>query len=739
MDQVREIDERLPDMAAANERTAFRDLHPLLRPGSIAVVGASPSRLSQVRNFRRMDYQGDLFFVNPRYGEIDGMPCYPSIADLPEAVDLAYLLVNAGQVEEALTQAGEKGIRAAVVVASGFAETGATTAQDRLRTVAADLDMLVCGPNCTGILNFSEGIPTSISQVADLAERRQANTPATAFVSQSGAFGTTIAALALAEGIDLGYFIGSGNEACLELADYVGYLAEQDDVDSIACYIEQLRDGPRFLAASQKAWAAGKTVMVVKTGRSEPGKRAAQSHTASLAGHDEVYNAAFRQAHVIRAEDEGHLLDLLRWQGLRRLGSYPGGARTAIVTMSGGAGALLSDQCVAAGLSVPALAAPTQAALAPLWPPFASVQNPVDVTGVMVRDASNLPETLRIIGDDDDIDNLLVYVNLGHGVVDDIVDALVESAHRSKPIGMIWQQAPEAAVERLRGNRVPLFLQTRRAVVSLASWVAHFADPRADVAATSRAVEARADGDGNGATTSTTVMSEGPALEVLAGHGLPVVEHRRAVGLQQILEAAERIGYPCVLKVDSPLVPHRTEVGGVVTGITDQFKLDRAYQSIRDRLSTAGFAGIEDFLVESHVTAISELIIGIKSDPTFGQVLVVGMGGTWAELVRAVSRVVLPATREEIAEVIRTMPGIELIDGSRGRPVGDQHAVVDAAHTVARFATAHAGKLLELDVNPLMVLAKGHGVVAADALIIWSDTPATPGGSEVHPTSNSQP
>lgn len=724
MDQVRTFDEHRPEPVAADKRTDFRDLQPLLRPGSIAVVGATPSRLNQIWNFRRMGYQGNLLLVNPRYGEIDAMPCYPSIADLPEAVDLAYLLVNAGQVEEALTQTGERGIRAAVVVASGFAETGATAAQHRLRTVAANFDMLVCGPNCTGILNFSEGIPTSISQVADLAERRQADTPATAFVSQSGAFGTTIAALALAEGIDLGYFIGSGNEACLELADYVGYLAEQDDVDSIACYVEQLRDGPRFLVAARRAWAAGKTVMVVKTGRSEPGKRAAQSHTASLAGYDEVYDAAFRQAHVIRAEDEGHLLDLLRWQGLRRMGSDPRGVRTAIVTMSGGAGALLSDQCVAAGLSVPALSAPTQAALAPLWPSFASVQNPVDVTGVMVRDAGNLRETLRIIGDDDDIDNLLVYVNLGHDVVDDIVEALVQAAHRTKPVGMIWQQAPETAVERLRGNRVPLFLQTRRAVVSLASWVAHFADGRAGPAGPSRTVEAG--GDGRDATSPTTVMSEGPALEVLAGHGLSVVEHRRAVGLQQIVEAAERIGFPCVLKVDSPLVPHRTEVGGVVAGITDQLELDGAYRSIQDRLGTAGVAGIEDFLVESHVTAISELIIGVNRDPTFGQVLVLGVGGIWAELVRAVSRVVLPATRHEIAEAVCTMPGIELINGARGRPVGDQQAVVDAAQAIAQFATAHTGTLLELDVNPLMVLAKGHGVVAADALIIWSDAPVMP-------------
>ncbi len=697
----------------------FVDLRTLVSPRSVAIVGASATKTQQITNFRRMGFDGVLYAVNPGHDEIDGVRCFKTLADLPQAVDLAYILVGASQVEGVLREVGERGIPAAVVVASGFAETGRSDAQARLGQIARDSGVLLCGPNCTGILNLEEGIPASISQVADIAERRAPGGRCTAFVSQSGAFGTTIAALALEEEIGLGYFVGCGNEAALTVADYVNYFAGHDGVDTIACYIEQLRDGSRFLAAARAAWQAGKVVIAVKSGRSEAGQRAVRSHTASIAGEDSVYDAAFRQAHVIRAEDEGHILDLLKWQQMRRRGIAPRGRRTAIVTMSGGAGALLSDLCAGQSLPVEALSQATQARIRPLWPPFASMQNPIDVTGVLVRDAGNLPETLAVLEADDDVDNILLYVNLGHHAADQIADAA--ASEKSKPLGFVWQQAPKDSAAKLRRLGVPVFNHTRRAVVSLASWLSHSHDDSA-----LEAVDRAADGQYPVSTDQRSVTSEGEALAILEGYGLEVVEHRQAAGWREIREAAGDVGYPCVLKVDSPLVPHRSDIGAVVVGIGDETQLEQAYGSIRQNLDRAGLSAIGSFLVEPHLTPLAELLLGVKADSTFGHVLVVALGGIWAEQLHSACQVILPASRDEIADAILRIPGIEIIRGARGRPPADLDSIFSAAEAVARFAAAQGHALRELDVNPLMVLEPPQGSVAADALIIWdgSEKPA---------------
>lgn len=667
-----------------------------------------------------MGYGGTVFPVNQRYESVSGLKCFPSIGALPRTVDLAYILVNAQQVDGILEEAGESGIPAAIVVASGFAEIGETERQERLRDVSDRFDMLVCGPNCTGVLNFNDSIAASISQVSDIAQRRRVpDEPAVAFVSQSGAFGTTIASLAIAEGIDLCYFISCGNEACLGLPDFLEYLVEQDEVDAIACYIEQLRDGPRFIAACERAWTVGKPIIVVKSGRSEAGSKAVHSHTGSLAGEDSTYDVAFRRGHVIRAEDEGHLVDILRWQGLGRRGAFPRGRRVGIVTMSGGAGALLSDQCAGSGLAVPLLASRTRDAIVPLWPAFASVRNPIDVTGTMVRNAEHLQETLDAVCADENIDNVLLYVNLGHEVVSQITDAVLVAREHGKPIGVIWQQAPAEASAALRGGGIPLFNHTRRAAVSLGTWVAHWADEGEERPSPGGGRRQAGPGSKKDDLELDSVTSEGAALDLLATFGVPIISHEEAKSFAEVQRIAREIGYPCVLKVNSPLVPHRSEMGGVVTGIGNEEELEQAFGAVRHALEEAGLSRVDSYIIEPHVNPLAEVIVGVKRDPTFGHVLIVGMGGIWAELFESVSRVLLPADAKEIERTVLGMRGIETLQGWRGQPRGDVVSLIEATVGVARFAMAHGARLAELDVNPVMVFGEGRGVLAADSLIIW--------------------
>lgn len=449
------------------------DLRPLLAPAAVAVVGASPDPGKvghrPLRFLLDHGYRGRIYPVNPGYPEILQLRCYPSLRDLPEVPEAVAIIVAAARVPEVLAEAAALGVRAAVIISSGFAEAGPAGArlQEEVAEIARRSGMAVCGPNTVGLVHTGCNLALTFSEA--LTRGRLLPGPV-GFVSQSGAFGTVILALARERGIGIRTYINSGNEAHLELADYLAHLVADPEIRVIGGYVEGIRNGPAFLAAARQALARRKPVVLVKVGRSERGTRAAACHTGAAAGLDQEYEAAFHAAGIIRARDEQELLDLLEaFQAVPRL---PRGRRVAVVTMSGGAGILLADQLAELGLELADLTPDTAARLRRLLPPYASILNPIDVTGQFVTSSAGLAEVLAAVAADPQVDSVVVFTGLAWATGEGWSDGMRQAAAAAgKPLLAVWPAAAGEPVARLRAAGVPVLGSPHRAAAALAALV----------------------------------------------------------------------------------------------------------------------------------------------------------------------------------------------------------------------------------------------------------------------------
>ncbi|MBI2878161.1 MAG: CoA-binding protein, partial [Candidatus Rokubacteria bacterium] len=439
-------------------------LDPFFRPASIAILGASEDFVKisgrPLKFLLEKGYPGRIFPVNPKYERVAGLPCYPTITAIPEPVDLAIVAVPAALVPEALGLCAAKGVRSAVVFSSGFGEVGEEGArlERQLAEVARGSGLRLCGPNTLGFMNTFDRVMATFSQAGE----GEAPPGPVAFVTQSGAFGTAIFALARQRGLSFGYFVNSGNEADLELADLLDYVVADPRVRVVSGYIEGLKDGRRLLAVADRALELGKPVVIVKVGRSPAGARAALSHTGSLAGSDRVYSGVFRQKGVIRATQEEELLDLVSAFSLCPL---PGARGLGIVTQSGGAGVLMADRAEELGLAVPELADDTRTALRKVIPAFGSIKNPVDITAQFIADPALLQSALGIVLQDPGVDAVIFYLGLMERFADQVVANLREvHARTRKPLLVAWAAAPEPGLRALRESGICVMPSATRAV-----------------------------------------------------------------------------------------------------------------------------------------------------------------------------------------------------------------------------------------------------------------------------------
>lgn len=448
------------------------DLHALLDPGSIAIVGASADfkRINgrPLRFLLEYGYRGKLFPINPRYTEIAGVPCYPSVAQLPETPDLALIGLGAEATPGVLEECGRRGIRAAVVFSGGFGETGADgqALQDRLVEVAERYGVAVSGPNCLGFINFALKAACTFTATFDTVDLVPGRI---AFVSQSGALGAYIYALARERGLGFSYYVSSGNEARLDFANYLEFLVDNPETDVILGYLEAARDGSALLRAADRALAAGKPLVLLKVGRSSDGARAARSHTGSLAGSDRVYDAAFRQHGVVRADTIEGMLDIAY---LATVGHVPRGPGVAVSTISGGAGVVLADEIERFGLTLAPLTPETLRALDGLVPAFGSIRNPVDTTATPLNDPDILRGCLAALARDPTVDTVIPF----NGPLAEYADRLVEAtsavaADTSSLILANWLLAPPEARRTLESRGVPVFDDPSRAVRALGALV----------------------------------------------------------------------------------------------------------------------------------------------------------------------------------------------------------------------------------------------------------------------------
>lgn len=692
-------------------------LDPLLAPRSIAMVGASNNAgriggmpLDLLRHF---GFRGAVYPINPKYDEVFGYRCYPDVESLPEAPDLVVLAIAAEDVTPMLERCHAKGIPAAIVYAAGFAEAGEEGArlQRTLEQFAQRTGMVVAGPNCMGFANLNLHAYTAFASVFRNVPP-QTGPGRASVITQSGNVCSAVFALIRRLGVPVSHFINTGNEACVEFSQYLEYMAQDGQTDCVIGYVEQLRDGPRFIDAALAFARARKPLVIYKAGETEKGSEAVRSHTSALAGDLALYKAAFEQLNVIRGTDFAQMADLAYLSGFRQ---RTGGSRVAIVTMSGALGAILADKMIGAGLDVPTLSESLQQALRAGIPDYGMVSNPVDVTGNVVNSPEFVRTIFEALAQSSEIDTVVVYAP-GY-LLDRMADALAEVCARHSRLFVAIDTGAATCRERLVQAGVPVFDDIGRATQALApfcQWLARHA-------AVQRWAELRARQQrGDAASALPDRLNEYQTKRVLADYRVPAVSEVAANDIDAAAAAAARIGYPVAVKVLSADIAHKTEAGGVRLGIADESALRAACADI---LACAARydakARIDGFLVQPMATGgIAELIAGVTHDPVFGPALTVGLGGVLTELYRDASHRLLPVDEQMAAAMLRELKAWPLLDGFRGRPQADVDAACRAIAALSSAALALGPRAKEIEINPLQVRKQGEGAVALDALVL---------------------
>lgn len=700
------------------------DLERFFNPRAIAIVGASRDLDTisgqPLKFLKSHGYPGALYPVNPRYEEVAGVKCYAKLADLPEAPDLALILVNAARVADVLRQCGEKRVPYVIIFSSGFSEVGGggIDLQRELAAIAREFEIGVIGPNCQGMINIADRVFAGFGSVFNA----DYEPGAVSMVSQSGGFGFSVMNLSSKDGgLAFRQMVTTGNEIGVSTLDFIEYFIRDPQTELIAAYVEGLRDAWRLIDVGRKALDAGKPVLIWKVGNTEQGQRAAASHTANLGGAMALYKAAFRQAGILQVED---IQDVIDYGRAFRCGRLPRGNRLAIITISGGAGILMTDECIARGMQLAQLAPQTLEKLREFVPSFGSLLNPVDVTAAIFNDLSLINRTLRTIIEDPDVDCVaMINASLQGEIAARIASEIVAVAKETeKPLLLAWSArdvvAPEAYAL-LDAARIPHYkspVRCGRALAAL-SWYAE-AQRRLRVARTEAPLVLKSAAARETLAGQSSDVAEHRAKRVLTEYGIPVTREALATTKAQALAAAQGIGYPVTLKIQSADISHKTEARAVALGIEDDEKLARAYDAVvANALAYKPDAKIDGVLVQEMVTGGIEAIAGIVNDPLFGPAVMFGLGGVFAEVLNDVAFRLAPVTPSAAREMIADIKGHAVLAGARGRPPADVDALADVLVKLSALALDLEEHVAELDINPLFVMEQGRGVKAADALI----------------------
>jgi acyl-CoA synthetase (NDP forming) len=693
----------------------------LFNPRSVAVVGASQDLASisgqPIAHLKAKGYAGRVFPINPRYEDVAGYRCYPDLASLPETPDVAVVAVAASRVPDTMRQMAERGVPFAVILSSGFAEAGeqGRQAQRELADLARSAGIHAIGPNCQGYMNISDGIHVGFGAPYGLTYRRGA----VSLTSQSGAFGNSILMLADAEGIGFRRYVATGNESVTTSLDFFDYLLEDPGTKVVGAYVEGFQDAHRLLPIGRRALRAGKPLLIWKVGNSAAGARAASSHTANLGGEATLYRAAFRQTGITEVNDVGDLADCAK---ALLPGRLPKGPRIVIVTMSGGAGIAMADRCTEAGLDIPELAPGTAAALRKVLPGYASVANPLDVTGTLLNDPGMLKATLDLVARDAGIDMLGIALAAASGkLASELAREIVRvSEELHLPVLVAWNADEGSTGEAYRildDAGIPRYQSPVRCARGAAAlWQYARARMRLAVIDTEAPLVVSRPALLAGLAARRGDLAEHEAKRLLAEYGIPVTRERLASDANAVARAAAEIGFPLALKVQSQDIPHKTEAGGVRIGVPDEEAARKGFDAIIERARAyAPHARIDGVLVQEMVSDGVEMILGVKNDPAFGPAVMVGMGGIFAEVMRDVSFRIAPITLSEAHEMLRELRAFPILEGARGRPKADVDALLETLVRLSALALDTKDEIAELDINPLFVLPAG--VKAGDALI----------------------
>jgi len=696
-------------------------LESLFNPQSVAVIGASanPAKLGYtvLENLVQYGYQGKLYPINPKAPEILGLVCYPNVQDTPDPVDLAVIVVPNKFVGQVMQDCGAKGVKAAIIITAGFREAGpeGRVMEQKMIEIAQQHGIQVVGPNCLGVLATCSNMNASFA--AAMPEKGNIS-----FMSQSGALCTGILDWALTAGVGFNAFVSLGNKGDLNETDFLDAWRHDPDTDVVVAYLEGIVDGQRFMRTAREL-TKEKPIIIVKSGTTSAGSRAVSSHTGTLAGSDAAYDTAFKQSGIIRAKS---VSELFTYSTAFAYQPLPAGRQVAIITNAGGPGIMATDACENNGLHLATLSSETIDFLRERLPPAANFYNPIDVLGDARADRYKL--ALKAALEDPNVDAAIFLLT---------PQAMTEIEETARAVVGISQQFDKPVLANFMGGRdvapgnrilgegqIPCYDFPEEAAAALTKMAEHreWKEAPVEPLTTFRVDRERA------ATALLSAQKAGrlklnemEARQVIAAYEFPLPESQLAMTQGQAVQFAQEIGYPVVMKIISPDILHKSDIGGVMVGVKSEKEVRMAYQDILTRARRfAPQADIWGVAVQEQVEVGREVIVGVTKDPTFGHMLMFGLGGIYVEVLKDVVFRIAPLSPKQADEMIREIRSFPLLRGVRGQKPSDLAALADCLLRISQMVTDFP-QIVELDINPLFAYEAGKGAIAVDARIVISE------------------
>ncbi|MBI4388290.1 MAG: acetate--CoA ligase family protein [Candidatus Omnitrophica bacterium] len=700
------------------------NLKALFEPSRIAVIGASRRKeavgYAILHNLAAAGFQGKIYPVNPKADRIDDLICYPTILDVPDSIDLAVIIVPSASAPETLEACGKKGIHTAIVVSAGFREIGGEgiRLERELAEVAKRYSISVLGPNCLGLINTDPTISMNAS-----FSRTMPRPGNIAFVSQSGALCTAILDYAKGENIGFSKFVSLGNKANLTELEILAYLKDDPKTSVILMYLEDLVDGSAFIQLVREITGDmkhPKPILAIKAGRTPQGAKAASSHTGSLMGSDEVYDAIFKQGGVLRVDSVNEIFDLAI---AFASGVIPKSNRVAIVTNAGGPGIMATDSCVRYGLEMAELGSKTKEALKKVLPETANLSNPVDVIGDAQQD--RYEHALTHVLNDPQVDNVVVILT---------PQAMTDIEGTARTIVKVNQTTKKTllacfmgivdvtpGVKILEEHDVPHYRfpeEAARALSALVRYKEWIDRPRTEVKTFPVDLKITETIIRESKSQNQKLLNTYQAMKILQAYGFPMLPFELAHSAGEAADKAKAIGFPVAIKVVSSTIIHKLDVGGVQLNLHSSLEVERAFEAMMHNIRTREpKAKVEGVLVQKMGERGREVILGMKRDPHFGPILMFGFGGTYVEVFKDVTFRLAPIRQLGAKRMIESIRAYPILKGVRGEAPADFNGIIDCLQRLSQLACDQP-EIIEIDVNPLVTYESGKGVVVVDARMI---------------------
>ena len=687
-------------------------VHALLKPRSVAIVGATPRVEAlggrPIVNLRTQGFAGQIFPVNPRYDNILGLKCYPNLSALPEVPDLVLVLVSQERVFDTLDEAVKVGVKTALVFGGGFAEmSGEGVVRQEQLTEYAQRGLRICGPNCNGVFSLVNNTALGFTPTFEFTVRKGN----IAMISQSGNVNTCISSRGMEMGLGFSHLIASGNEADLEMSDYVEYLLDDSETHVFVLFVEGFKNLERFLEVAEEALRRGKPIVLMKMGRTSSSQRVALSHTGSMTGSYGVITGALRQKGVIVVEA---LDELCAVASVLASGKRPQGGAVAVISLSGGMAGVVADACSEHEVGLAQFIPETAKAISSALPGVANLDNPLDVTGQVVNEPRCWTECLDILAKDPNVDVILSVISITANQIERrFAQDIVDLSNRSHFLTVsIWPSGIPArsGFEVLKEGGTVTMLRVEEAIHAISSWRKYWTTRDARIASL--------DAYASNKSQPVYEQSWSSGWNLLEQFGIPIARNAVIDSRQDVVSALKHLKFPVALKLESDLVSHKTEINAL------RLNLQTVDQSLKafDEIVVIAKQQIQSdmnpkILVQEMLSGKRELILGLKHEPGVGLAVVVGIGGIFSEVLHDIAIRVAPLTNFDANEMLDELKARAMLDGVRGLGPVQKSALIDILIKISHMAIHHSERIAELDINPLIIKDDGQSLFAVDVLV----------------------